>query len=253
MGKRTQSGRCGNKMSFLSKYAKFIFEKKWTQEDHDAVLSLINKKNGCKLIDLGCGDGRLTAMFAEKANASTIVGVEPAKIKNRIKNKKIKIVSADLNKKLPFKDGSFDIVVSHFSIEHLYNVDVFIKEMFRILKKGGYVIVATDNLASWPNILSLILGWQPFSTAYGVATRPMGNPLAGAGDFVIEEGDSLGELSHNKVQAYQSLKEVFKFYGFKLKSIVGVGYFPFFGALSNFFCSIDPRHAHLIIVKAVKK
>lgn len=237
----------------LKKYAKFIFEKKWTQEENDAFLSLITPKKNSKLVDLGCGDGRLTLLFAEKAKANGITGVESGEIKRLINSKKIKVVSANLNHPLPFKDNSFDIVVSHFSLEHLYNTDVFIKETRRILKKGGYTVVATDNLASWPNILSLLAGWQPFSSAYGVADKPLGNPFAGSGDFVVEEGDSLGELSHNKVLSYQTIHEAYVEYGFKVNKMLGVGYFPFFGALSRFFCSFDARHAHLLLIKATKK
>lgn len=236
----------------LKKYAFFIFSQSWTQEENKAFLSLISKKNGSSLVDLGCGDGRLTLLFADKAKAEKIVGVEPGKIKRFINNKKIKVISANLNHPLPFKDNSFDIVVSHFSLEHLYNIDVFIKESKRILKKGGYTLVATDNLASWPNILALIMGWQPFTTTYGVANKSLGNPFAVGGDFEIEEGDSIGELSHNKVLAYQMLGDAYREYGFRVKSITGVGYFPFYGALSRLFCKIDKRHAHLLIIKAYK-
>ncbi len=237
----------------FKKYAKFIFEKKWTQDENEAFLSLIKPKEGSSLIDLGCGDGRLTLKFAQKAKAVHVVGVEPGKVSRFIDKKKIKIISANLNHPLPLKDSSFDIVVSHFSLEHLYNTDLFIKETKRILKKGGYAVIATDNLASWPNILSLLMGWQPFSSAYGVAARPLGNPFAGGGDFIVEEGDSLGELSHNKVLSYQTLKEVFVEYGFKVNKIIGIGYFPFFGSWSTFFCNIDTRHAHLLAIKVVKR
>jgi SAM-dependent methyltransferase len=236
----------------LKKYAFFIFSQSWTQDENEAFFSLIKKKNGSALADLGCGDGRLTLKFADKAGAAKVVGVEPGKIKRFINKKKVKIISANLNHPLPFKDNSFDIVISHFSLEHLYNVDVFIKESKRILKKGGYTLVATDNMASWPNIMSLIMGWQPFTTTYGVANKPLGNPFAVGGDFEVEEGDSIGELSHNKVLAYQMLGDAYREYGFKVRSITGVGYFPFYGALSRFFCKIDTRHAHLLIIKAYK-
>lgn len=236
----------------IKKYAFFIFSQSWTQDENEAFFSLIKKKSGSSLVDLGCGDGRLTLQFAYKAGATKVVGVEPGKIKRFIDKKKVKIIPANLNYPLPFKDNSFDIVISHFSLEHLYNVDVFIKESKRILKKGGYTLVATDNMASWPNIISLIMGWQPFTTTYGVANKPLGNPFAVGGDFEVEEGDSIGELSHNKVLAYQMLGDAYREYGFKVKSMTGVGYFPFYGALSRFFCKIDTRHAHLLIIKAYK-
>jgi len=106
-----------------------------------------------------------------------------------------------------------------------------------------------------------VMGWQPFSTTMGVGKRALGNPLAlRAGDFMggaeienLEEWRLAGKYSHNKVLAYQMLKDAFTEYGFKDVRVFGVGYVPFYGAVSKFFCSIDPRHAHLLVMKASKK
>ncbi len=239
-------------VSIFKSYAKYIFETQWTQEENTAFINLIKPKKNAKLADLGCGDGRLTLLFAEKATAKEIIGIEPGKIKRQINKSKIKIISANINHKLPLKDNYFDIVISHFSLEHLYNINIFIQEAKRILKKGGYILIATDNLASWPNIFSLFLGWQPFSSAYGLADRPLGNPFASNGGFIVEKGDSLGELSHNKVLAYKTLTDVFLEYGFQIETVIGVGYFPFFGIISKLLCSLDPRHSHLLILRAKK-
>lgn len=239
--------------SLFKKYAKFIFEKKWTMEENDVFMSLIKPKKDIRIVDLGCGDGRLTLKFADKAKAKEVIGVESGKIRKKIKKDKIKIISGNLNHKLSLKDNYFDLAISHFSLEHLYNVDVFMLEVNRMLKKGGVFLVATDNLASWPNLLALFMGWQPFSSAYGVASRPLGNPFAVGGDFVVEDGDSLGELSHNKVLAYKTLLDVFSEYGFRVEVVYGIGYFPFFGKLSELMCRIDKRHSHLLIVKGIKK
>jgi hypothetical protein len=47
-------------------------------------------------------------------------------------------------------------------IEHLSNTDLFIKEIFRVLKAGGYTVIATSNLAAYYNILYLLIGKQPY-------------------------------------------------------------------------------------------
>lgn len=49
-------------------------------------------------------------------------------------------VVADLTKKLPFRDFSFDIILLSNVLEHIPNPDFLLKECFRILKPEGFVI-----------------------------------------------------------------------------------------------------------------
>jgi SAM-dependent methyltransferase len=237
--------------NIIRKYAAFIFSHAWTREENERVINLIDSKKNSRIVDLGSGDGKLTVLFARKAKASVVVGVEGVKMNPDNAAKKIKFITANLNKKLPFKDNSFDIVISHFSLEHLYNTCSFVKETKRILKKGGYTLVATDNLASWPNIFSLIIGWQPFTTAYRVGNKTLGNSFANGG-FVSDDQCQVEEFGHNKVLSYKMLVDVYEEFGFKIEKIVGIGYFPFFGLISRLLCKIDKRHSHLLIVKARK-
>lgn len=238
-------------ITLIKKYSFFIFNN-WGNEEVEQFIELIPDKNNSKMVDLGCGDGNLTLKFAHKAKANYIVGVDSVSVKKNIKVKGIKFVSASLNHKLPFADNSFDLVTSHFSLEHLYNSGLFIREAKRILKKGGHIVVGTDNLSNWPNIIALLFGWQPFVSAYGVANKILGNPLSIAEGYIIENEDELGELSHNKVMAYKMLIDSFNEYGFKIEMIKGVGYLPFFGVVSKLLSQIDKRHSHFLILKAKK-
>lgn len=225
----------------------------WTVEDVRAVVSLIEKSES--FVDLGCGDGRMTKVVAKKSKAKSVIGLDSLPVKNSFK-----IVKGDLNRKFPFKNNSFDFALSHYSLEHLYNSGLFISETHRILKKGGYTIVATDNLANWPTIIALLLGFQPFSMADGICKKSVGNPLAlraNFGEVVSDKQTDLdwrtsGEWSHNKVLSYQALVDAYKGYGFKIEKVIGVGYFPFAGFLSRLFANLDKRHAHFLIIKARK-
>lgn len=238
-------------LKIIKQYSKNLFTS-WTKEEQMQFSSLLEEKKGCSFIDLGAGDGRLTMQFAKACKAGKIIGVDSGSLRRKIGLRKMSFVAANLNKKLPFRSNSFDVVISHFSLEHLYNTGVFIKESKRILKKGGYAVVATDNLSNWPNVISLIMGWQPSVSAYGVASKVLGNPLALQGDFTIEKESELGELSHNKVLAYKMLLDAYKEYGFQIEKIEGIGYFPFYGFISRLFCWLDTRHAHWLIIKARK-
>jgi len=168
--------------SFKS-YAHNLFAD-WMVQDIDAVLSLIDV--GDSIVDLGCGDGKLTKKFSKKAKAKKVFGLDSFPSKNGVK-----VLKGNLNRKFPFKSKTFDAAISHYSLEHLYNTGLFISETHRILKKGGYTVVATDNLSNWPTIAALILGYQPFSLACGISKRSIGNPLAIRANFgeIVKDRD----------------------------------------------------------------
>lgn len=237
----------------IKQYASKIFTD-WGNTVTEMFVSLVEKANN--VVDLGCGDGEFSLRLAKKAHAKNIVGIDAFNM-----SKKIKVIQANLNKKLPLKKDEFDAVFSHFSLEHLYNTGVFISESHRILKKGGYTLVATDNMSSWANIIALLLGFQPFSTTSGIAKRAIGNPLALRSNFedvidtgVNKEWRKIGEYSHNKVLSYtyRALIEAYQEYGFIIEKTIGVGYLPFMGKLSRLLAKLDKRHAHLLILKARK-
>ena len=99
-----------------------------------------------RILDLGCGSGELTlklfSFFKE------IVGIDPfedyiksaEKIKKSFEAKNVIFKVAD-GKYLPFEDGYFDIVFSSRGPLSA-NID-FIRESFRVLKKGGLMIEET--------------------------------------------------------------------------------------------------------------
>lgn len=56
----------------------------------------------------------------------------------------IPMVNADAQF-LPFKDNTFDGIISHHVIEHVDSDDFFMLEIKRTLKKGGFAILGTPN------------------------------------------------------------------------------------------------------------
>ncbi len=237
----------------------------WVDDEIATVLSLVEVDPSARLLDLGCGDGRITKLVAEKSKARATVGMEALRMDGLVDIDNFKLASGDLNEPFPFDDTSFDVVLSHFSIEHLYNPGLFIQESYRVLKKDGYTIVATDNLSAWPNVFALSLGWQPFSTTTGIGRRAMGNPLAlrsaSHGEF-SEDGElaagnvdawrTHGKFSHNKVLAYRMLREAYQEFGFEVEELLGAGYLVFGGRLGQALAKVDPRHSHLLVLKARK-
>lgn len=141
------------------------------------------------------------------------------------------------------EDESIDFICANQVIEHLYEIDLFVKEIHRVLKQGGYAIVSTNNLASLHNIVSLLFGRQPFPSHVSneVIVGLLLKSLCG-------KHKSQGSI-HLRIFTYAGLKELFKYHKFKVEKIVGVGYYPFPIRLSRLLSWLDKRHTVYLTVK----
>jgi 2-polyprenyl-3-methyl-5-hydroxy-6-metoxy-1,4-benzoquinol methylase len=210
-----------------------------------SILKLLEENPQAKLLDLGCNQGEFTLRVGKKIGTDKVYGIEIDKeAVEEAKRKGIKVYNKDLNKKLPLKSSFADVIIANQVIEHLYDTDTFVKEIYRILKPTGYAIISTNNLASWHNIFSLFLGKQPFP-ADVCGTQSIGKL------FALYQGGS-GFNSHLRIFTYFGLKELFQSYCFKVKKIVGVGYYPFLGCISKFLSFIDKKHAVYLTLKVRK-
>lgn len=113
------------------------------------VIFLMKKKisslKGKKILDLGCGDGVLSYMLAkERAIVSGVDSSDVAIAYAKEKTKKMQIEFRKANVyELPFDDNEFDAVVSSDVIEHLQDVNQYLKEIKRVTKKGGIIVLST--------------------------------------------------------------------------------------------------------------
>lgn len=195
------------------------------------------------LLDIGCWDGVKTKWWAKTLNAKETIGIEVVPSAAKLARKKgIKTYISNIEEKWPVKSNSVDIVLSNLVIEHLSDVDKFISESFRVLKKGGHTIVCTNNLSSWHNIISLVFGWTPFDlTNSSSKTWSIGNPL------VVHKNEKsiYGKtFLHKCIYTTKWLKEWYGLFNFKLINVRAAGYYPFFPFLGK----LDKKHAAYIIL-----
>ncbi|MCS7366864.1 MAG: methyltransferase domain-containing protein [archaeon YNP-WB-062] len=88
-------------------------------------------------------------------------GIELSEAYEVAKRRGIKCIKHDVNKGIPFDDEFFDVVWAEEVIEHIYDTDYFVSEVYRVLKDGGVFILSTPNLASLINRFRLLFGLQP--------------------------------------------------------------------------------------------
>jgi SAM-dependent methyltransferase len=196
------------------------------------------------MLDLGCDAGGRTAWIADRIGARALHGLEIAADRAEVAaSRGVQVIIGDLSRPFPYDSESFDLVVSNQVIEHVVDTDNFVSEAYRVLKPGGRAVISTENLASWHNVASLFLGWQPFSLAnVSEAAMAVGNPL---GVHRSEPGERRGHL---RVFAYRGLRELLFLHGFVVTATLGAGYYP----LPSKFARIDPRHAAFITVSAYR-
>jgi len=112
---------------------------------YQKVAHLLNEKKGV-LLDVGCGKGIFE--YCNKSNGYDIYGFDNNKdniiTARRLFNKQRYKVS-DANKKFPYEDKTFDIVVCIGLLEHIENPHNVLKECLRVLKPSGVGIINTPN------------------------------------------------------------------------------------------------------------
>lgn len=117
-----------------------------------------------KILDIGCNDGTLLQLLGQKYPAAKLNGLDAdTKSINRCQKKGIgaKIYFFDDKTPIPFPDHSFDLIIAGEIIEHIYNTDMFLDEVHRLLTPKGYLLLTTPNIASLGRRLMLMLGINP--------------------------------------------------------------------------------------------
>ena len=122
---------------------------------HAAVIRALDRElPGARVVDIGCGRCSFRAALGERAGR--YVGVDGVAYPGRPPNAD-SLVLADLDKGIPLRDGCGDVVVSIETIEHLENPRAFVRELARIVRPGGTVVVTTPNQLSALSMLTLVM------------------------------------------------------------------------------------------------
>jgi glycosyltransferase involved in cell wall biosynthesis/2-polyprenyl-3-methyl-5-hydroxy-6-metoxy-1,4-benzoquinol methylase len=127
----------------------------------EAVLSTVaralrEKADGYEsIVDLGCGRGDCARWVNGLCQA--YLGGDLVQYEHFPRSRAIRFREVDLNKTpYPFEDQSASAVVSVETIEHVENPRALVREMARIVRPGGWVVVTTPNQLSLTSKLYLV-------------------------------------------------------------------------------------------------
>lgn len=223
-----------------------IAEWNWTRHKVNLVAHELSQLAPLRrLADIGCRNGREAEHYGKSVGAAEIHGFEIAEAPLQIAAGRGIVTHRWVSgeEPCPVADGFFDVIVAGDIIEHLYDTDVFLAELRRVLVPNGHLIVTTPNLAWWWNRLRFLAGRLP------AGTGPVSPTIV---------GDSAIDLKHLRVSVASEWRHLFQKSGFECVSVQGFRYpIPLslpLGILLDRLATRIPSLAHslLFVLKAAK-
>ena len=120
-----------------------LFQRFWHQMRFSEVSRVIEKVSG-KILDVGCADGTFSKVILDKSQAESLIGIDVLKSSIDWANKhwrksKMRFLVSDAHR-LKFDRGAFEAVFALEVLEHVADPERVLKEIKRVMKKGGYSI-----------------------------------------------------------------------------------------------------------------
>jgi 2-polyprenyl-3-methyl-5-hydroxy-6-metoxy-1,4-benzoquinol methylase len=133
---------------------------------HDQISRVVQQLGARKILDVGCGDGRLGRAIRARCSNVIIHGCDLSTAALTRSDGLDRQYSVDLNyEALQEPDESFDLVIASEVIEHLIMPDRVLEELTRVLMQGGHVLLTVPNVAFWRFRVQALNGQVPSVTA----------------------------------------------------------------------------------------
>lgn len=154
-----------------------------------AVIDSLEMSGG-NAVDVGCGSGFSSVLLSRKA--SSVVAVDVGAHMVRIAGHLAKLneapvagVIADASKPLPFPDAYFDGLISIEMIEHIVDWRASVREMVRVVRPGGRLVISTPGRYGLAQMIKTILVkaglWKLGTYEWFIPRRQMIRELEGLG------------------------------------------------------------------------
>jgi 2-polyprenyl-3-methyl-5-hydroxy-6-metoxy-1,4-benzoquinol methylase len=138
----------------------------WPKDRFEA--SVFFAGTGNSVLDVGCGNGIVLYNLRDKFRE--LHGIELSKervdtAKRSLQGLNATVVQGNIEVGIDYDDEYFDAVICSDVLEHLVDVFSGFREMTRVVKKGGRLLINTPNVASLYRRGELLLGRFPSTSA----------------------------------------------------------------------------------------
>ena len=187
----------------------------------------ITFQTGEQVLEAGCGDGSIIFELLSHFDIKC-VGIDFSEVaqKDTISrmsdyNKVFQYYLGDVHR-LPYEDNSFDKIISLGVIEHFRDNLIIMKEMYRVLKPNGIVVLMTPNRYSFGRIDRLVKEvmktWKfGYQTEY--TTQQLTQLSEKSGFKIVESFVSLRHSNPNDSMSFKIISRVDQFVNIIFKNV----------------------------------
>ena len=136
----------------------------WDEENLERILKFCRDKSQGRGLDVGCGDGFFTAQILQRFNLKNVYGLDissKAVDLARLKHPEINFQQSALNH-IPEETNSIDSINMIEVIEHLVDIEGTLKELFRVMRPGGILLITTTDFNWLKQVIIAIFFFEKY-------------------------------------------------------------------------------------------
>ncbi len=191
------------------------------------------------VVEFGSAPPFLTAALAELGIAITGVDIAPGRFERSIARYSLNVLECDIESEpLPFKDEVFSCALFNELFEHLRLNPIFtMREVWRVLRPGGLLLLTTPNLRSLRGMYHFLLDGEAYAVVGGVYSE-------------YEKLKTLGHMGHVREYTPKEVSDFLTRCGFQIQRSIFRG--PLHHWSERIVCSLFPRLKPYVSIIALK-